>query len=79
MIGHTHDTLLLGDLESGLVSEIQWRGSGGEKFDFSNPGVCMVFNSGELTLVEFGNNEIMGTCRTEHMKSNLISARISSA
>lgn len=37
----------------------------------------MIFNAGELTLVEYGNNEPLGTCRTEHMKSNLISARLS--
>lgn len=45
-----------------------WRGSGNEKYDFSNPNVCMIFNAGELTLVEYGNNEPLGTCRTEHMK-----------
>lgn len=36
----------------------------------------MIFNAGELTLVEYGNNEPLGNCRTEHMKSNLISARL---
>jgi intraflagellar transport protein 172 len=37
-----------------------WRGSGNEKYDFSNPNVCMVYNAGELTLVEYGNNEPLG-------------------
>jgi len=68
---------LLGDLETGNLSEIIWRGSGKERFDFSNPGVCMISNSGELTLVEFGNNEILGNCRTEFIKPNLVSVRIS--
>jgi len=36
----------------------------------------MVFNAGELTLIEYGNNEPLGTIRTEHMKSRLISARL---
>lgn len=54
-----------------------WRGAGNEKFDFSNPNICLIFNAGELTLVEYGNNEPLGTCRTEQMKSNLISARVS--
>jgi intraflagellar transport protein 172 len=36
----------------------------------------MVFNAGELTLIEYGQNEPLGTCRTEHMKSQLISARL---
>jgi intraflagellar transport protein 172 len=58
------------------MSEIQWRGSGNEKYDFSNSNVCMIFNSGELVLIEYGNNEPLGTCRTEHMKSHLISAKL---
>lgn len=36
----------------------------------------MVFNEGELTLIEYGNNEPLGTCRTMHMKSSLISCRL---
>ena len=37
----------------------------------------MIFNNGELTLIEYGQNEPLGNCRTEYMKTNLISARIS--
>ena len=76
VVANTHDTIIMCDLEQNKTSEIQWRGSGKEKYDFSNPNVCMIFNAGELTLVEYGNNESLGTCRTEHMKSNLISARL---
>lgn len=75
-MANTYETILLGDLESGKTSEIQWRGSGTEKYDFSNPNVCMIYNAGELTLIEYGNNEPLGTCRTEYMKSSLISARL---
>ena len=35
--------------------------------------VCMVYSSGELTLVQYGQNEVLGVCRTEHMSSYLIS------
>ncbi|KAG2468228.1 IF172 protein, partial [Polypterus senegalus] len=38
--------------------------------------VCMIFNAGELTLVEFGNNEILGSVRTEFMNPHLISVRL---
>eukprot|EP00357_Protocruzia_adherens_P015873 CAMPEP_0115035232 /NCGR_PEP_ID=MMETSP0216-20121206/41287_1 /TAXON_ID=223996 /ORGANISM="Protocruzia adherens, Strain Boccale" /LENGTH=1713 /DNA_ID=CAMNT_0002414595 /DNA_START=1 /DNA_END=5142 /DNA_ORIENTATION=+ len=76
IVAHTSQTLLLGDMESTDLSEIPWMGSGNEKFDFSNPGVCMIFNAGELTLVEYGSHEIMGTCRTEYMNPNQISARL---
>lgn len=72
----TQSTLLLGDLESCKLSELPWRGSGNEKFDFSNPNICMVFNAGELSIVEYGINEVIGTCRTENMGPNMISARL---
>ena len=41
--------------------------------------VCMVYSSGELTLVQYGQNEVLGVCRTEHMSSYLISVRINAA
>lgn len=34
--------------------------------------VCMIFNAGELTLVEYGKNDILGTVRTEFMNPHLI-------
>ena len=34
--------------------------------------VCMVFNAGELSLVEYGVNKILGTVRTEFTNPHLI-------
>ncbi|KAI1897568.1 hypothetical protein AGOR_G00084610 [Albula goreensis] len=77
LVAHTSDTLLLGDLGSNKLSEVAWQGSGGnEKFFFENETVCMIFNAGELTLVEYGNNEILGSVRTEFMNPHLISVRL---
>ncbi|KAJ3290304.1 hypothetical protein HK104_006864 [Borealophlyctis nickersoniae] len=76
LVAETPDTLLMGDLASCKLSEIPWQGSGTEKFFFENPQVCMVFNAGELSLVEYGVNEILGSCRTEHMNPHLISVRL---
>uniref|UniRef100_A0A674II76 Intraflagellar transport 172 n=1 Tax=Terrapene triunguis TaxID=2587831 RepID=A0A674II76_9SAUR len=74
LVAHTSDTLLLGDLNSNKLSEVAWQGSGGnEKFFFDNENVCMIFNAGELTLVEYGSNEILGSVRTEFMNPHLIS------
>lgn len=36
----------------------------------------MIFNAGELSLVEYGQNEILGSVRTEFMNPHLISVRI---
>jgi len=76
IVASTSNTLLLGDMESCKLSELPWRGSGNEKFDFSNPNICMVFNAGELSIVEYGVNEVIGTCRTENIHPNMISARL---
>jgi intraflagellar transport protein 172 len=35
----------------------------------------MISNAGELTLIEYGNNEVIGTCRTEYVKKRFISVR----
>nr|XP_046228660.1 intraflagellar transport protein 172 homolog isoform X2 [Scatophagus argus] len=77
LVAHTSDTLLLGDLLTNNLSEVPWPGSGGnEKFFFENETVCMIFNAGELSLVEYSNNEILGSVRTEFMNPHLISVRL---
>ena len=38
--------------------------------------VCLVSNAGELTLMEYGVNEILGSVRTEFVNPHLISVRI---
>lgn len=66
-----------GDLERNLLSEIMWPNSGrNEKFYFDNVNVCLIFNVGELSLVEYGENEILGSVRTEFMNPHLISVRL---
>uniref|UniRef100_A0A672FWM1 Intraflagellar transport protein 172 homolog n=1 Tax=Salarias fasciatus TaxID=181472 RepID=A0A672FWM1_SALFA len=77
LVAHTSETLLLGDMLSNRLSEVPWPGSGGnEKFFFENESVCMIFNAGELSLVEYGNNQILGSVRTEFMNPHLISVRL---
>ncbi|XP_067032279.1 intraflagellar transport protein 172 homolog isoform X2 [Acropora muricata] len=77
LVSYTTDTLLVGDLSHNKLSEVPWQGTGGnEKFFFENENVCMVFNAGELSLIEYGINEILGTVRTEFMNPHLISVRL---
>lgn len=52
------ETLLVGDLASCRLSEVPWKISGGEKYYFENPLCCLVFNAGELSVIEYGNNEV---------------------
>ncbi|KAL9645308.1 hypothetical protein ABK040_002508 [Willaertia magna] len=77
IIARTPLTLLLGDLESCKLSEIHWNSDDQkEKFYFDNPKVCMVFKAGEFSIIEYGINDIIGSFRTEHTSTFLISARI---
>uniref|UniRef100_A0A914XG62 Anaphase-promoting complex subunit 4-like WD40 domain-containing protein n=1 Tax=Plectus sambesii TaxID=2011161 RepID=A0A914XG62_9BILA len=76
VVAHTSDSLLLADLESGKSSEIPWQSGGNEKFYFDSENVAMIFNAGELTVVEYGINDILGSARTEFMNPHLISVRI---
>lgn len=77
VVAHTSDTLMLADLAKKTLSEVPWRGLGGnEKYIFDHDNVCVIFNSGELTLIEYGKNEILGSVRTEFISRHLISVRI---
>ena len=35
-----------------------------------------MYNAGELSLIEYGQNQLLGSCRTEHMSPYLISVCI---
>ncbi|KAG7173582.1 Intraflagellar transport protein 172-like [Homarus americanus] len=62
LVARTNETLLLGDLHRNLLSEVHWAVEPGtEKFYFNNENVCMIFNAGELSLVEYGNNDLLGS------------------
>lgn len=74
VVAHTSDTLMIGDLNTSNLSEIPWRTTIGseEKFYFDNENVCMIFSSGELSLVEYGANDALCSVRTEFMNPHLI-------
>ncbi|KAK8378095.1 hypothetical protein O3P69_018808 [Scylla paramamosain] len=77
LVARTNETLLLGDLHRNLLSEVHWTMEPGtEKFYFDNENVCMIFSAGELSLVEYGNNDLLGSVRTEFMNPHLISVRL---
>lgn len=78
VVARTARTLLIGDIELGLISEIPWedRSGNGEKFFFEYPVVCLIFYSGELTIVEYGQNEALGSVRTEAVNPHVVSVRV---
>ncbi len=77
VVAHTEDSLLLMDLETSKSSEIQWHGNGeSEKFFFDTPNACLVSYAGELSVIEYGTDEIVASVRTEHTSAHLLSVRI---
>lgn len=76
VVATTTDTLLLGDLETLKLSEIQWHGNGNEKFIFDNSSACVIYFAGEVSLVEYGINDLLGSIRTSHISSHVLSLRI---
>jgi intraflagellar transport protein 172 len=74
VVASTTETLLLGDLETFKLSEIPWQSHGAtEKFIFDNPVAALVFAAGELSVVEYGHNEILGAVRTDYISGHLLS------
>ncbi|XP_033237758.1 intraflagellar transport protein 172 homolog isoform X1 [Drosophila pseudoobscura] len=77
LVARTEESLILCDLTRNLASEVPWTASGHhERFYFENPNVCLVFNVGELSLVEYGDNCILGSVRTEFVNPHVISVRL---
>lgn len=77
LVARTEETLIICDLTRNLISEVPWNVSGRhERFYFENPNVCLIFNAGELSLVEYGNNFISGSVRSEFVNPHVISVRL---
>lgn len=57
-MGRTQHTLLLGDLDTCKLSEVEWHSDGSEKFIFDNESVCIVYFQGELTIIMYGRNAV---------------------
>eukprot|EP01038_Epipyxis_sp_PR26KG_P006699 gene6699-9188_t len=76
VVANTEDTLLLGDLESAKLSEIQWHGNGTEKYIFENPSAAIVYFAGEVSIIEYGVDEILGSIRTSYTNSHVLSLRV---
>lgn len=72
----TKETLILVDSNKQKYSEIEWQTTDKEFFNFDNPNLCLIQNISELAIIEFGNNEISGFCRSEYINNKTISARI---
>lgn len=77
LVARTEESLIVCDLTRNLISEVPWTTSGcHERFYFENPNVCLIFNVGELSLVEYGVSNILSSVRTEFVNPHVISVRL---
>ncbi len=73
---HTYTHTLQGDFETLKLSEIHWHGNGSEKFIFDYPSACIIYFAGEVTIIEYGQEEPLGSIRTSFTNSHVLSLRI---
>ena len=80
VMGRTGESLLVSDLHAGLQSEVRWTGWSGvgpkERFLWDNERVCLVYWQGELNVIEYGVDDLIGCCRTEYVNPHLVSVRV---
>ena len=73
VVAFTAGSLLLGNLTTFKLAEIDWVASGYERFHFESDRVAMVYNLGELTVVDYERSSPLAALRTEHMSPYLVS------
>ena len=73
-IAQTANSLLVGDFESEKTSEIFLQCTGGEKFILDDD-VLLLSDAGELSVIEYGENAIAGSVRTEFVSNFSVSYR----
>jgi intraflagellar transport protein 172 len=66
----------LGNFTTFKLAEIDWVASGCECFHFESDRVAMIYNLGELTVVDYERSAPLAALRTEHMSPYLVSCVI---
>lgn len=76
-MAQTQKSLIIADSKTKKFSEILWQVTGSEEFDFSNEKMVLIKSLEEVSIVEFGKNDILGSVRTDFFHKKLISGCIS--
>ncbi|KAI3379117.1 hypothetical protein SNEBB_011462 [Seison nebaliae] len=77
VVAYTSNSILIGEIHTKLLSEVSWNASAGKhRFYFGIPKVCIIFTQGDLSIVEFGYDEILATVRTEFLSPNQLSIKL---
>uniref|UniRef100_A0A915BZY3 Intraflagellar transport protein osm-1 n=1 Tax=Parascaris univalens TaxID=6257 RepID=A0A915BZY3_PARUN len=76
VVAYTPNSLIVADMITEKSSEVTWQSAGNERFFFDNENVCLIVNAGEVNLVEYGIDEVIGWIRTELISPHLLSVRL---
>uniref|UniRef100_A0A0K0EBD8 Intraflagellar transport protein 172 homolog n=1 Tax=Strongyloides stercoralis TaxID=6248 RepID=A0A0K0EBD8_STRER len=76
VVVYTTNSLILSNMEKELTSEVDWNSGGNEKFIMESENCCMIVNAGEISIVEYGIDDIIGWIRTEIINPHLLSIRL---
>ena len=75
-MARTSQSLLVADTQTQKSSEVLWEFSEEEEFNFDNKGLALIKNRDEISAVQLGLDEILGSIRTDFYHKKLLSGRI---
>ncbi|VDP06315.1 unnamed protein product [Soboliphyme baturini] len=73
VMAQTDRSLILFELETGKSSEVAWKSAGNERFYFDFANACLVYNAGEMSVIEYGRNDILISVTTQRFNPHLVS------
>ena len=76
VIARTNQSMLLADTQTQKFSEILWEFSEEEEFNFDNKSLVLIRNQEEVSAVQLGYHEILGSIRTDFYHKKLLSGRV---
>ena len=75
LVCYGNESLILGNINQEKYSEIYWKKTGNEEFDFSNSNICIIRTNEGLSLIEYGTNEVLisySTNKKEESEKNIV-------
>lgn len=72
VLARTARSLILGDCKTKLSSEILWEFSEEEDYNFENENLVLIKNREEISAIQLGRDEILGSIRTDFFHKKLL-------
>ncbi|KRY41446.1 Intraflagellar transport protein -like protein [Trichinella spiralis] len=76
VVAKSNSSLLVADFFKNKYSEVRWQSAGNEKYYFEFENVCLVFNAGEVILIEYGIDSVLFSVKMTKINPCIISVRV---